>query len=98
MQDKIFRQAALEKLSSPEELDQLMQVTTPRGWFALIALIVLITVVVIVAVFTVIPIRADAAYCLLVNDPTAQAISGVLYLPYGATTQPIVAGDEARIA
>jgi HlyD family secretion protein len=34
----IFRKVALERLSSPEQLDQLMQVTSPRGWLALGAL------------------------------------------------------------
>jgi HlyD family secretion protein len=38
----MFRKAALAKLSSPEQLDSLMQVTTPKGWIALIGLIVLI--------------------------------------------------------
>lgn len=33
----LFRQKALDKLSSPEQLDQLITVTTPRSWFALIA-------------------------------------------------------------
>lgn len=32
---KIFRKVALERLSSPEQLDQLMQVTDPKGWLAL---------------------------------------------------------------
>ena len=31
----IFRKVALERLSSPEQLDQLLQVTSPRGWLAL---------------------------------------------------------------
>jgi HlyD family secretion protein len=34
----IFRKVALERLSSPEQLDQLVQVTNPRGWLALGAL------------------------------------------------------------
>lgn len=34
----IFRSVALERLSSPEQLDQLMQVTTPRGWLGLAAM------------------------------------------------------------
>lgn len=34
----IFRQAALDRLSSPEQLDRLMQVTDPRGWIALAGL------------------------------------------------------------
>lgn len=37
-QRQIFRQAALDRLSSPEQLDQLMRVTTPKGWIALVAL------------------------------------------------------------
>ena len=31
----IFRKVALERLSSPEQLDQLLQVTDPKGWMAL---------------------------------------------------------------
>jgi multidrug resistance efflux pump len=46
MKRQIFRQVALERLSSPEQLDQLMRVTTPRGWLALLALIGLIVTVV----------------------------------------------------
>jgi HlyD family secretion protein len=38
----MFRKAALAKLSSPEQLDSLMQVTTPKAWIALGATIVLI--------------------------------------------------------
>ena len=34
----IFRKAALDRLSSPEQLDRLMQVTDPRGWIALVGL------------------------------------------------------------
>lgn len=34
----IFRKVSLERLSSPEQLDQLFSVTTPRAWFALIAI------------------------------------------------------------
>ncbi len=34
----IFRKVALERLSSPEQIDQLLEVTTPRGWLALGAL------------------------------------------------------------
>jgi HlyD family secretion protein len=33
----LFRKSALNSLSSPEQLDQLIQVTTPRAWIALAA-------------------------------------------------------------
>lgn len=32
---RIFRQASLDRLASPEQLDQIMTVTSPRGWIAL---------------------------------------------------------------
>lgn len=37
-QNKLFRKAAMEKLSSPERLDVLMKVTSPGGWIALWAI------------------------------------------------------------
>lgn len=51
----IFRKVSLERLSSPEQLDQLMQVTTPKGWFALISLIALLVIGVLWSIFGSIP-------------------------------------------
>jgi HlyD family secretion protein len=42
--NRIFRQAALDRLSSPEQLDQLMQVTTPKSWLAQVACSVLVMI------------------------------------------------------
>jgi len=42
MAGQMFRKAALEKLSSPEQLDELMKITTPKGWVALIAFMILL--------------------------------------------------------
>jgi multidrug efflux pump subunit AcrA (membrane-fusion protein) len=38
MQRSIFRKVALDRLSSPEQLDQLLRVTDRRGWLALTAI------------------------------------------------------------
>jgi HlyD family secretion protein len=38
MHGNVFRKVSLDRLASPEQLDQLMQVTTPKGWVALLAL------------------------------------------------------------
>jgi HlyD family secretion protein len=38
MAKKLFRQAALDRLASPERLDELMRVTSPMGWLALAAI------------------------------------------------------------
>ncbi len=37
MSEQIFRKSALDRLSSPEELDSLMKVTFPKTWLVLIA-------------------------------------------------------------
>lgn len=43
----VFRKVSLDRLSSPEQLDQLMQVTDPRGWIALAATgVILLTAIV----------------------------------------------------
>jgi multidrug efflux pump subunit AcrA (membrane-fusion protein) len=40
--DDLFRQESLERLSSPERLDQLMQVVAPKDWLGLVALVFLL--------------------------------------------------------
>lgn len=35
MKGNVFRKVSIDRLSSPEQLDQVMQVTTPKGWIAL---------------------------------------------------------------
>jgi hypothetical protein len=42
MAKTIFRQEAVERMSSPEQLDELMPVTSPRGWIALAGLSLLL--------------------------------------------------------
>ncbi len=54
----VFRKVSLERLSSPEQLDQLMQVTNPRGWLALGALVALLIAAFIWGIFGSIPTEA----------------------------------------
>jgi HlyD family secretion protein len=42
MNSRIFRKVSLERLSSPEQLDQVLQVTSPRGWFGLAGIFLLL--------------------------------------------------------
>lgn len=42
MQESIFRKVSLDRLASPEQLDQMMQATRPGGWIALAGLFVLL--------------------------------------------------------
>jgi len=54
---QIFRKVALDRLSSPEQLDQIMRVTSPIGWAALAACVVLIAMAGIWGVFGTIPTK-----------------------------------------
>ncbi len=51
----IYRKAALERLSSPEQLDHLMEVTSPRDWIALGALGVVIFAALVWGIFGRVP-------------------------------------------
>ncbi|HEX8212562.1 MAG TPA: NHLP bacteriocin system secretion protein [Longimicrobium sp.] len=42
MKKHLFRKASVERLSSPEQLDQIMHATHPRGWIALSGMAVLL--------------------------------------------------------
>lgn len=57
--DSLFRKAALDKLASPERLDVLMQVTSPKGWIALLTIAALLAAVVAWSVFGTLPERID---------------------------------------
>lgn len=54
---EIFRSVALERLSSPEQLDQLMQVTTPRGWLLLVGVGALLATALVWGVLGSVPER-----------------------------------------
>lgn len=55
IQKKLFRKVAMDRLSSPEQLDALMRITTPKGWVALSAIIGLLILTVVWGVIGSIP-------------------------------------------
>jgi HlyD family secretion protein len=61
----IFRKVALERLSSPEQLDQLLEVTTPIGWVALAAVGALLAAGMVWGLFGSIPTLAPGEGILL---------------------------------
>lgn len=54
---KLFRESALERLSSPEQLDRLLTVTNPRGWIALLAVWALLIMIIIWSIYYEIPTK-----------------------------------------
>ena len=55
MSTELFRKSALETLSSPEQLDQVMKITRPRSWIALSAMALILTVALLWSVFGSLP-------------------------------------------
>jgi HlyD family secretion protein len=81
----IFRKVALERLSSPEQLDQLLQVTDPKGWLALGALGTILLSALVWGIWGAIPTESTGEGILLrrggVSDlvaPSAGQIEEVL--------------------
>jgi Biotin-requiring enzyme len=76
MQKSLFREEAMEQMSSPDELDRLMRVTDPKGWLALIALLALVAAAVAWGVFGSFPVEVSADKgVLLAGDSRSQAVS-----------------------
>jgi HlyD family secretion protein len=61
----VFRKVALERLSSPDQLDHLVTLTAPLGWAALSALAVLLTAIVGWGILGSIPTRVEGAGILV---------------------------------
>ena len=61
----MFRQAALNKITSPEQLDTLMVVTRPRAWATLAALGLIVVLLVLWSVFSSMTTTAKVAGMLL---------------------------------
>jgi len=65
---KIFRKVALDRLSSPEQLDTLMRVITPKAWLALAPLVMLILGGAVWGWFGSLPDKILATKCVLINS------------------------------
>jgi HlyD family secretion protein len=63
--EKIFRHVALERLSSPEQLDRLITLTSPIGWAALLAIAALLAAIVAWGIFGTVATRVQGAGILV---------------------------------
>ncbi|MCK9224445.1 MAG: NHLP bacteriocin system secretion protein [Candidatus Muirbacterium halophilum] len=65
MNNNLFRKKALDKLQSPEQLDQLMTVTSPAGWIALLAIGVFVIIITIWSFYGELPQRVTGKGMLI---------------------------------
>jgi len=91
--ESIFRKVALDRLASPEQLDQLMQVTRPQGWLALAAIVFLLVAAGIWSVVGSIPTEAAGEGILL----RQQGVSGLVANADGQVEEVLVkVGDRVE--
>ncbi|MEB3358647.1 MAG: hypothetical protein VKK04_18115 [Synechococcales bacterium] len=75
----LFRKESLERLSSPEQLDQLMQVVNPRSWIPLGALGGLLALGLVWSVFGRIPITVIGHGRLVYPSDSNKELVGLSY-------------------
>ena len=76
MTSEIYRKVSLERLSSPEQLDSLMTVTSPRSWIALTAVGMLVAAAIIWGVFGSIPTKLSYPGILLKSGGIQRVVAG----------------------
>ncbi len=72
---QIFRQAALERLSTPEQLDQAMRVTTPTSWLSIFSVIGLVVGAVVWSIVGTVPVKVKGAGSLISPGGVLDVIS-----------------------
>jgi hypothetical protein len=83
--EKLFRQVSLERLSSPEQLDVMVQVVTPRLWLLLLPLLALLLAVLTWAVWG--RVAATTSGRALLVDGAGGRLEAVVCLPAGAVSR-----------
>jgi HlyD family secretion protein len=92
-QGRMFRQVALDQLSSPEQLDTLMKVTDTQGWLALLGCAALLGSALAWGVFGSIPSKQPASGILIHRA----GLGDVAALGAGQLTSiDVSTGDEVR--
>lgn len=61
----IFRQVAIERLSTPEQLDQVMRVTSPLQWLMMACVMVLVVGSLLWSVFATVPVKVPSQGILI---------------------------------
>jgi hypothetical protein len=77
----LFRQEALDRISSPEQLDQLLQVVSLKDWLPLASLGFVVAIALIWSIFGKVPLTAEAKGLLLQNKTDPNQLISISYFP-----------------
>ena len=72
MNNSIFRQKSIDKVTSPEKLDDYIRVTTPSIWIVLIAILILLAGGIVWGVFGEVEVHN--------GDGTTQTVAPITYI------------------
>ena len=89
---QLYRKSALERMSSPEQLDQAMQVTSPLSWLALIAVTVMILITVIWSIVGKIPVTVTAKG--IISSPSS---TNAVFAPESGTVDAMLVSVGSTI-
>ena len=88
---ELYRKSALERISSPEQLDKALKITSPLSWLALLAITLIIVVTVIWSIIGTIPVTVTTQG--IVASPVS---TNSVYIQETGTVVSVLvhAGDE----
>lgn len=89
MNNNLFRKKSIDKISSPEELNDYLQITKPSTWIILVAILIILLGGLYWAVVGQVEVKVDAAVISTGNDVT-------LYVPEQKRVK-VAPGQEVRI-
>jgi hypothetical protein len=95
-QDSLFRKEALERISSPEQLDQLMQIVSLKDWLPLASIGFLVSLVLIWSIAGRIPIFVESKGLLIKDISDPQQLISISYFPIAEGRQ-IQQGDRILV-
>ena len=97
MNDKIFRKKSIDRMSSPEQLNDYIKVTNPGVWMALAAIVILLVGVCVWGVFgkleTKLPVAAVSQYgetVLYVKEDNVASVKENMRVYIGDETYKVV--------
>ena len=76
--ERIFRKVALERLSSPEQLDQLVPLTSPIGWAAVVAIAAILAAAIGWSIFGTLHVEATVRDAHHVAEAAHKAVGRAL--------------------
>jgi HlyD family secretion protein len=93
MNNELFRKVSLDRLSSPEQLDQMVAITTPKTWLTLIGIAIILITAIIWSIFGAIPVTVNGQGILI----SGYGIQDIIHTHSGQVTDiRVKVGDQVK--